>query len=307
MIKFMLKIKITFAQFWNAFKVSFGTFSKNDTSTLGAALSYYTIFSIAPIIIIVLSVVGAIFGHNAVEGELQRQLQGLFGNDSASFWQDIVKAAYKPGKNIIIAIIAVVILIIAASSVFSQLRTSLNIIWNVKEVAKKPVSKFIVDRLFSFAGIACLAFLLLISLVVHTGLEALADYINRKASVPFLLIINALLSFVITVFLFSIIYKFMSDAKIKWKDVWWGSFFTAVLFVIGKYLIAVFIGKSNFAGEYGAAGSVVAVLFWVFYSSQIFFFGAEFTRALAAEKGICLDPVSVNEGTRRGSIKTITV
>lgn len=295
----MKNIKISVLQFWNAFKVSFKTFTKYDTSTLGAALSYYTVFSIAPIIIIVLSIVGAIFGHNAVEGELQRQLQGIFGNESAGFWQEIVKAAYKPGKNILIAIIAVVVLIIGASSVFTQLRTSLNTIWNVKDVAKKPVIKFIIDRLFSFAGIACLAFLLLVSLVIHTGIEALADYVNKNTSVPFLIIINAAVSFIITVLLFSIIYKYMSDAKIRWKDVWWGAFFTSILFVIGKYLIGVFIGKSNLTGEYGAAGSVVAVLFWVFYSSQIFFFGAEFTRALAAEKGICLDPASVKDKPRK--------
>ena len=291
----MENIKKTISQFWSALKKSFKGYVKNDTATLGAALSYYTIFSIAPIIIIVLSVLGAILGQSAVQGELQRQLQAVFGNESAGFWQDIVKASYKPGKNIFIAIIAVIVLIAGASSVFSQLRTSLNTIWNIKESAKKPVLKFIIDRLFSFAGIACMAFLMLVSLVFHTGLEALSDYVNARFSVPFLIVIDAVVSFIITVFLFSLTYKFMSDAKIKWNNVWWGSIFTAILFVIGKYFIGLFLGKSNISGEYGAAGSVVVVLFWVFYSSQIFFFGAEFTRALAAEKGVSLDPAAVKK------------
>ena len=291
----MENIKKTISQFWSALKKSFKGYVKNDTATLGAALSYYTIFSIAPIIIIVLSVLGAILGQSAVQGELQRQLQAVFGNESAGFWQDIVKASYKPGKNIFIAIIAVIVLIAGASSVFSQLRTSLNTIWNIKESAKKPVLKLIIDRLFSFAGIACMAFLMLVSLVFHTGLEALSDYVNARFSVPFLIVIDAVVSFIITVFLFSLTYKFMSDAKIKWNNVWWGSIFTAILFVIGKYFIGLFLGKSNISGEYGAAGSVVVVLFWVFYSSQIFFFGAEFTRALAAEKGVSLDPAAVKK------------
>ena len=292
----MSKILEKFRQFGRAVKTSFLSFTKHDTATLGAALSYYTVFSIAPIIIIVLSIVGAIFGHQSVEGELQRQLKDLFGNQSAAFWQDIVMAAYKPGKNIIIAILASIMLVAAASSVFSQLRTSLNSIWNVKEVAKKPALKFIIDRLFSFAGIACMAFLLLVSLVIHTTLEALADYLNQHSfhfSLQALIIIDSAISFFITIFLLALVYKFMSDAKIKWRDVWWGSAFTALLFGLGKYIIAEVLAKTNISSEYGAAGSVVVVLIWVFYSSQIIFYGAEFTRAWATENGISLDPTGI--------------
>ncbi len=294
----MNKIIKKLSQFARAIKASFSSFTKHDTATLGAALSYYTVFSIAPIIIIVLPIVGAIFGHNTVENELQRQLKALFGNQSAAFWQDIVMAAYKPGKNILIAILASIMLVAAASSVFSQLRTSLNIIWNVKEVAKKPALKFITDRLFSFAGIACMAFLLLVSLVIHTALEALANYLNKYSfhfSVQALIIIDSGISFFITIFLLALVYKFMSDAKIKWKDVWWGSIFTALLFSLGKYIIAEVLAKTNISSEYGAAGSVVVVLIWVFYSSQIIFFGAEFTRAWATENGISLDPAGIKK------------
>ena len=280
-------------------------FIKHDVPTLGAALSYYTIFSLAPLLIIVVSVTGALLGPQVIEGEISNQMQNLLGAQGAGLVENIIEAAYKPGSNLIITIIAVGVLLIGATSVFGQLRTSLNTIWEVREIAKKPVLKFILDRFFSFAMIGCLIFLLLVSLIVHAMLGAFTDFITQLlpgTSVTLVKLINHTLSYILTVFLFAIIYKFMSDAKLKWQSVWLGSLFTALLFSIGKYLIGLYLGKSNLADTYGAAGSVVLILVWVFYSSQIFFFGAEFTRALAIESGVLLDPENVKTNKETGVV-----
>lgn len=288
---------------WNMFKNSFKLFHNHDTFTLGAALSYFMVFSIAPMLIIVISVVGVILGPEAITGEIKGQVQSFLGAKGAEELQQIIKAAYKPGENWIVTAIATVLLLIGATSVFEQLRTSLNTIWDVKPQAKQPVVQFFINRLFSFAMIACLGFLLLISFVLHAGLEAFTGYLNRwlpDISVALFKGVEIVLSYLLTTALFAMVYKFMSDAKLRWGSVWLGSLFTAFLFSIGKYLIGLYIGKSDLADTYGAAGSVVVVLAWVFYSSQIVFFGAEFTRALAIERGVSLDPHAIKPNKEVG-------
>jgi membrane protein len=272
-------------------------FRKHDTSTLGSSLSYFMIFSIAPMLIIVISVTGTILGPDAATGALKQQIQNLLGSGTAQQLQDMVKAAYQPGKNWIATTLSIVLLITGAIGVFDQLRSSLNIIWDVKPGAKKPFLHYLLNRLFSFGMIACLAFLLLVSLVIHAGIAALSGYLDRLLphfSKLLLTFVEIIISFGITSTLFAFIYKFMSDIKIKWKVVWWGALFTAVLFAIGKYLIGFYISKSNLASTYGTASSIIVVLVWVFYSSQIVFFGAEFTRALAIERGMDLKDVNQN-------------
>lgn len=280
------------ARVLNVMKNSIQLFKNHDTFTLGAALSYYMVFSIAPMLIIVTSVAGMILGPDAITGEIKRQIISFVGNNGANQLQDIIKAAYKPGENGIATIIATIVLIIGATGVFDQLRTSLNVIWDIKPQIKKPVFKFIANRFFSFAMIISLAFLLLISLVIHAALAGFNTVLERwlsDFSVVLLFVIENLISLGVTVILFALIYKFMSDSKPRWRSVWAGGLFTAVLFAIGKYLISVYIGATNIADTYGAAGSVVVILVWVFYSSQILFFGAEFTRGLAIEQGVKLD------------------
>lgn len=274
---------------WNVCKNTFLLFKKYDMGTLGGALSYYTVFSFAPVIIIVVSVVGFILGPEAVEGELKRQMQGIIGSQSAGLLQDIVRAAYRPGKNIPTAIIAVVFLIIGALSVFGQLRTSLNTLWDVPTKSGRAFLHFLLARLFSFAMVICLAFLLLVSLIIHSTLEGFSDFLQARFQnlpITMFIYVNHILSLAFTWLLFALVYKYMSDAKLPWRNVWWGALFTAVLFTIGKYAIGLYLGKSNISETYGAAGSVVMILIWVFYSSQILFFGAEFTRALAMQEGI---------------------
>ncbi|MCW3125456.1 MAG: ribonuclease [Bacteroidetes bacterium] len=289
--------------YWHVFTNSFKLFKNHDTLTLGAALSYYTGFSLVPILIIVVSVTGSIFGPEAVQGEIKRQLMHIMAAGPAQQMEDIIKGAYQPGHNKIATIIAVVLLVIGSTSVFIQLRTSLNAIWCVKDVAKKPILKFFIDRLFSFAMIACLIFLLLTSLSIHAGLAAFANYLNRhnpNISTTVLEITDIITTYLLTSILFAIVYKYMSDAKLKWSSVWPGAFFTAVLFALGKFLIGLYLSTGYIVNTYGAAASVVLIYTWVFYSSQVFFFGAEFTHALSREKGKLLDPVRIDKKSDKG-------
>jgi membrane protein len=280
-------------------------YMKHDTSTLGAALSYYMVFSIAPVIIIIISLVGAILGPHAVQGEIKDQLQDFLGNSGATQLENVIKTVYHPGKSVITTILATILLIMGATSVFGQMRTSLNIIWEVKPHAKKPWIKFILNRIFSFGMIVCVAFLLLVSLVFHAVLVAFTQFLNEHFSGLSVWMIRALdhaLSVGGATVMFAFVYKFLSDAKLKWTGLWEGAVFTAVLFVVGKHFIGMYIGHSGVTTTYGAVGSGVMILAWVYYSSQLVFFGAEFTRALAMHRGNSLDPEGIESHEEAASI-----
>lgn len=273
-------------------KTSVQYFIAHDTSQLGSSLSYYMIFSLAPMLIIIISITGSIFGREAVTGQLKGQIESLLGSNTAAQLQDMVKAAYQPGKNGMATIVSLVLLLIGATQVFDQLRTSLNTIWDLKAAEKKPFWRYLIDRLFSFGMIVVMAFLLLVSLVINTALAAVSGWLSsRMADISNYILMPAefVFSLAVTAALFMLIFRFMSDIKVKWKHAWWGALFTAVLFAIGKYGISLYISGSHLANTYGAASSVVVVLVWVFYSSQILFFGAEFTRVLADQKHSSLD------------------
>ena len=274
---------------FNVLKSAYTLYSGHDTSTLGAALSYYMIFSMAPVIIIVVAITGAVLGPHAVQGEIKDQLQDFLGTAGALQVENLIKSVYHPGKNLLTAFIAISLLIYGAISVFGQIRTSLNTIWEVKPHAKQPAVKFFLDRLFSFGMIICLALLLLVSLVVNAALTAFTDFLNAHfsgLSVWILSIVHHALSLLASTILFAFVYKYLSDARLKWAMVWEGALFTAVLFGVGKHLISFYIGKVHIASTYGAIGSAVVILAWVYYSSQIVFFGAQFTRALACTGAI---------------------
>ena len=276
----------------NTFKLYF----KHDTSTLGAALSYYMVFSIAPVIIIVISVVGAILGPHAVQGEIQDQLQDFLGRKGAHQIEHIITMAYNPGKNTLTAALATLLLIVGATSVFGQVRKSLNTIWEVKPQKRKPVITYFLNNLFSFGMIICIALLLLVSLVVHAAVTALSDELSAtfsSLSVLLIHIFNHTLSLIASTVLFAFVYKYLSDARLRWRSVWEGAFFTAILFSVGKHLISLYIGAKHVSTTYGAIGSAVMLLVWVFYSSQLVFFGAQFTRALATQRGYSLDPTTM--------------
>lgn len=289
--------------FWNSFINSFLLFKKHDTLTLGAALSYYTGFSLIPIVILVMLLAGSVLGPQAVQGMLYAQLSELIGSQNASQLETIIKAVYKPSGNTFTTVLAIVLVLIGATSVFSQLHTSLNTIWDVKNKARQPILDFFITRLFSLAMIVCLSFLLLISFVVHSGLTMVTNKIGLTLpwlSITLLNVFDFILSYAVTALLFALVYKYLSDAQLKWKSIWPGALFTALLFVVGKHLMAIYFGKFSITDTYGAAGSVVVLLTWVFYSSQIVFFGAEFTHAFAAEHGKLLDENNIRHTADTG-------
>lgn len=280
----------------DVFRSTYKLYSEHDVGTLSAALSYYMIFSIAPVIVIVITLVGEFLGPHAVQGEVKDQLQGFLGQSGAMQIENVIKAVYNPGKTFLTTAAATLFLVIGATTVFNQLRTSLNTIWEVKPHAKKPVIEYFLTNVFSFGMIICVALLLLVSLVIHAGVTAFSDYLSSTFSGLSFWAINIFhhtLSLVASTILFAFVFKFLSDAKLKWMMVWEGAFFTAILFSVGKHLISFYIGTMHVTTKYGAVGSSVMILLWVYYSSQIVFFGAQFTRALAMNRGYSLDPHAI--------------
>lgn len=286
--------KISF--YWAVLKNTITLFRRHDTATLGAALSYYMVFSIAPVIIIVLTVVGVVLGPDAVHGQLHDQLKDFLGGRGARQIEKIIAKVYDPDKTGLASVVAGVLLIVGSTSVFRQLRKSLNTIWEVKPQAKKAVVTYFLNHAFSLGMIICIALLLLVSLVVHAAITALSDLLTATFSSMSVWMISAFdqtLSLAASTVLFALVYKYLSDAKLQWRSVWEGAFFTAILFSIGKHLIGLYIGATHLATTYGAVGSAVMILVWVFYSSQLVFFGAQFTRALATQRGYSLDPANI--------------
>jgi len=281
----MLKI---LKDFWGILKMAFEEFVSDNALKLSASLSYYTIFSIAPLIIIIISLAGIFFGVDAVQGRIYGQINGLVGNSAAVQIQDIIKNVQKSQSSQGGAIIGFIILMIGASGVFTEIQDSINFIWSVKAKPKKGWVKLIINRLLSFSLIASFGFLLLVSLMINAIMDVLSDQLISlfpNATVYLFYFLNMVLIFIIISCLFAIIFKVLPDAKIKWKDSFIGAFFTAFLFIIGKYLIGLYLANSNVGETYGAAASIVLVLLWVYYSSIILYFGAEFTKMYALHFG----------------------
>lgn len=267
---------------WLLLKTTLSHWMKDQTSLMAAALAYYTVVSLAPLLIIAIAIAGAVFGEQAAKGELVTQIQGVVGQDGAQLIQTAIENASQlnPEQGPIPTLINVGVLLFGASVVFVQLQQSLNRIW---EVAPKPgngIVHFLHKRFLSFSMVLAIAFLLLVSLIISTLLVILGNYLRDLVPGFTYLwqILNFLVSFSIVTLLFAMIYKILPDAKIAWKDVWMGAAITAVLFDIGKFLLAFYLGKTGLGSAYGAAGSLVIILTWVFYFAQILFLGAEFTK-----------------------------
>jgi membrane protein len=278
---------------YDLFRQTIKNFGKDDTFVLGAALSYYTVFSIAPVLIIVIAVTGMIFGKEAVTGQIYAQLNDIVGAKGAAQMQEIVANAYKPRESVIATVIAIGLLIFGATTVFYQLQSALNKIWEVKPEPKRGWYLFIKDRVLSFGLIIGIGFLLLVSLVLNAAMVALSGWLTSLLpdySIYLFRVLNIVLSLGIITLLFAMIYKFLPDAVVRWRDVWVGSAFTAVLFMIGHFLISLYLGHSNIGSTYGATGTIVLILVWVSYSSQILFFGAEFTQVYAQRYGRAIVP-----------------
>lgn len=249
----------------------------------GAALAFYTLFSMAPILVLAIAVAGAIFGEEAAKGEIFAQLRGLIGARGAQAVEMLLAGAHDPGAGLIATFIATLVLIIGATTAFAELKDSLDEIWHSPPVRKAGWIVLIRTRLLSFGLVLVLAFLLMVSLVVSAALAVLERYWGGlwPGAGMVLAWIASLVSFTVIATLFAVIYKMLPEIKLSWRDVWIGAVGTAGLFVLGKNLIGAYLGNSSIANSYGAAGSVVALLLWVYYSAQIFFFGAEFTRQYA--------------------------
>ena len=274
--------------FYNLVKKSVTSWVDDYAPSMGAAISYYTVFSIAPLLLIVIAVAGFVWGREAVQGQIVEQLSGLIGKDGASGIQALIQSANKPVQGLVATVISIFILIIGATTVFAELQSSLDRIWDAP-AAKKASGLWATlrSRLLSLGFILCLGFLLSVSLVFGAGVAAFGSWANGlfPGWETVLQLLNIVISLVIATVLFAMIYKLMPQARVSWGDVWVGAVVTAVLFEVGKTLIGIYIGKSGVTSSFAAAGSLVVLLVWVYYSSQIFLLGAEFTWAYAQDHG----------------------
>ena len=252
-------------------------------SSRGAALAFYTLFSMTPILILAIAIAGYFFGAQAAQGEIIGQIQGLVGPNGAQAVQALLAAARNPLSGLVATLVATVLLLIGATSVFAELKGSLDEMWGVTPSEHSTFIILLKTRFLSFSLVLVLAFLLLISLVISATLAVLERYVGTfwSSSMMALSAVSQIISFSVIASLFAVIYKMLPDAPLSWRDVWIGAVFTAALFSLGKYAIGLYLGNSGVASGFGAAGSLIALLLWVYYSAQIFFFGAEFTRQYA--------------------------
>lgn len=285
-------------------KDTFAEWNNDKASRLAAALAYYTVFSLAPLLIIAIAIAGAVFGEEAARGEIVTQIQGLVGKEGAQFIETAIENASKPEAGSIASIISVVVLLFGASGLFAQLQDALNTIWEVQPKPNLGLWGIIRARFLSFTMVLGVGFLLLVSLILSAALAGLVNFFGHLLpGVGFLLqLANFILSFAVTTILFGLIYKVLPDAKIAWSDVWIGAIITSLLFSIGRFLLGLYFGNSSFGSTYGAAGSVVIILAWVNYAAQILFFGAEFTQVYARRFGSQIVPdknaISMTPATR---------
>ena len=263
-------------------------FIADNVLKYSASLAYYTILSLAPLLIIMLYVTGILFGKEAIRGELYSEIKGLVGSDAALQVQTAIQNIHLSPDNLFASSIGVVVLLVGATGIFSEIQDSLNRIWGLKLTSRKVWWKLFVDRLISFSLILSLGFVLIVSLILNALVAALSSKISQLFSASgetLLLVMDNVISLFITTLLFATIFKVLPDAKIKWKDVLIGAFITSVLFTLGKYGIGFYLGKSNLANIYGAAGSVMILMIWVYYSAAILYLGAVFTKVYATNFG----------------------
>jgi membrane protein len=286
-------MKITFTIAFRLIKETFNAFLDDRALKLSASLSYYTVFSLAPLLLLMISLAGIFFGREAIQGQVFGEINGLIGNEAAAQIQDIIKNLELSGKTSMAVIIGGIALIIGASTVFIDIQDSINIIWKVKAKPKRGWIKILKDRLISSSLIVGLGFLLIVSLVVNGALLALSEWLKNyfpNVTIIFFQILNLIISFIVITTLFGVIFKVLPDAKIAWKDVRSGAFFTACLFMLGRFVIGIYIDFTSTGSAYGAAGSLIVILVWVYYTAAILYFGAEFTKIYAEFSGARIEP-----------------
>jgi membrane protein len=271
------------ATFWGALKAWW----KDDAPRLGAALAYYTLFALAPVLLIAIAIAGQFFGPEAVRGEIVRQVEGLMGREAATGIQTLLEGASGHHSGTLAAILGTLTFLITASGAFLELQTALNTIWRVKPRADAPVKRFLLNRAQSFGLVLAIGFLLLVSLVVSAGVSAAAGWLQNAVQIDPLIwnAANAVISLAVATVLFALLFKYLPDVELRWRDVWAGAVATSLLFTIGKFFIGLYIARSSTASSYGAAGSILVLLIWVYYSAQIVLLGAEYTRIQAERSG----------------------
>jgi membrane protein len=275
-----------FGDIWFLIKQSVSAFIEDEALTRGAAIAFYTVTSIGPVLFIVVAIAGLVFGEDAARGAISDQLGGLMGQQGSDLLQTAIQSASRKSSGMIAAAVGIGTLVITASGVFTEMQQTLNVIWRA-EPRGTTISRLIRARAVSLGLVGALGFLLLVSLVISTLLSALSDYINAYLPSGHLILqtLTFLISFSLITLLFGAIYKVLPDKRIEWHDVLIGAFVTAFLFTVGKLLISLYIGSTAIASSYGAAGSLIVVLLWIYYSAQIFLLGAEFTKVYASHHG----------------------
>lgn len=272
---------------WRLMKDAASDWSRDRAPRLGAALAYYTVFSLVPFLVVVIAVIGLVFGEVAAQSAILSQIAELVGEQTAAAIKDMIQRANQPSTGLFATAVAVATLLIGASGVFGQLQDALNTVWGVEPKEGRGVWGFIKDRFLSFVAVLGTGFLLLVSLILSSALAAFGKWFGGLLPLPeaVLQLMNFALSFLVVTGLFALIFKLLPDAKVAWRDVWIGAALTSALFTIGKFALGVYLGKSNVASAYGATGSLVLVLLWVYYSAQILLYGAEFTQVYANRVG----------------------
>ncbi|HTN45763.1 MAG TPA: YihY/virulence factor BrkB family protein [Flavipsychrobacter sp.] len=299
--------RLSFKGIWAIIKSTFKGFSDHKITKLSGSLAYYTVFSMGPLLVMIISLCGLFLGREAIEGEVFAVLEGFVGKDTASQLQEIIKNASLTGKSTVAAIIGGIALLIGATTVFGEIQDSINTIWGLKAKPKKGWLKMLQNRVLSFSVIVSLGFLLLVSLSVTGIIESISKGLQARypdVTIVVFYIINLVLSLIISGLIFAVIFKVLPDAKIKWRDVFAGALITSVLFMLGKFGISLYISQTQVGSTYGAAGSLVVLLVWVYYSSIILYLGAEFTKAYAVAYGNDIHPNDYAVTTKEVEVET---
>lgn len=301
------KKKVSLKGIWEVLKASFAGFNDHKVTKLSGSLAYYTVFSMAPLMVVIIALCGLFLGVDAARGEVYGQLKGFLGSETALQLQSLIEKASLSGKSKLAFIIGIVTLLVGATTVFADIQDSINMIWGLKPKPKRGWLKMLQNRFLSFSVIISLGFLLLVSLAVTAVLDGFSNRLQARfdnISVVFFYILNTVVTLVVISLIFGVIFKVLPDARIKWRDVISGALVTAFLFMVGKFAISLYIGQSDVGGTYGAAGSLVVVLLWTYYSSIILYFGAEFTKAYAVAYGSEIRPAHYAVTTKEVEIET---
>jgi len=306
-VSFLSMHKSGIKKIWHVLLQSFKGFKKDRVAQLSGSLSYSTVFSLGPLLIVLIYLCGLFFGEEAIQGTIYAQAQDFVGKDGAAQLQTIIKNAAISNKGTLALVIGIITLLLGATAVFGEIQTSINAIWGLKAKPKRGFMHMLRNRLLSFSMIVSLGFLLLVSLAVSTAIEAISNRLKEylpNVSVVLFYVLSLMISFIVITVLFSAIFKVLPDAQLKWKEILPGAIASGILFMIGKFAISFYISRTNVGSTYGAAGSLVILLLWVYYSAMILYLGAEFSKAWILEHGHIIKPNSYAIALKEVEVET---